>query len=199
MSFKAGKTKFILQWYLAYPLELAKLQEALLEKTRAQDSDDVWALSNGINEKRMAAQVEIGNTLAKYRRICADCGGRCCLESVERFTLFDRLVWKTAERDLDAHGTDILSLSWMIGNALKHALSRNNNQDRQVAKDTCRQLEQGGCRLGYADRPMLCASWLCPRLIQAMDEIDLRTLSGPLESVRDIHREVVRSATRSTK
>lgn len=193
MRLSRRRLAHLLKWYLRYNIELARLHEAVLQ--RIPDNTPAPDLLAGLDSRRISAQEELGNVLSGYRETCAACQGRCCLEDIERYTVFDWLLWQGAGRDLPSYGKEILSLNWMISNAVTHAFQKTSGGGPPGGDGavSCRHLGPAGCTIDYELRPMLCTSWMCPRLILAMDDESLTRVEEPLEAIRDIHRSLAAS------
>lgn len=187
------KVWFILRWFFFYNLELVFLH-LLVPKSSWRVLEDGEARQHllSLNRQRIQAQQEIYRIIRPYGKICATCGA-CCLEPVNRFTLFDHTVRLCDKKPVPHYGRDILSLPWILKNGIVHTSKRVwrflFGKPSQPIKP-CPNLGAYGCTLNETERPMLCASWFCPKYMLAMAPEDLSAVTSSLSEIERIHREI---------
>lgn len=187
------KAWFILRWFFFYNLELVFLHLLVPKASwKVLKDREVRQYLLSLNQRRTQAQQEIYRILRPYGKICATCGA-CCLEPVNRFTLFDHTVRLEDKKPVPHYGQDILSLPWILKNGIVHTSKRVwrflvGKPPEQV--EPCPNLGFCGCTLKEVERPMLCASWFCPKYMLAMDPEDLTAIASPLREIERIHREI---------
>jgi Fe-S-cluster containining protein len=145
--------------------------------------------------RRRQAQLEVYEVTNAYGSICASCGN-CCREATDRFSVMDAAVRADTDHPAPSFGTTLLSPVWELWNTLRHTAIRLASLGRpKVAMDKCNvcaHLTPTGCELALEDRPMICATWFCPRLMAAMSPTDLLQISKPMAVIEDIQREAVK-------
>lgn len=184
------KIKFVARWYLMYNARLVWLQARL-----PKDADKVCLVESdvaGLERRRRGAQAEIFDRVLKYGKLCAECGGRCCQEPVDRYTIFDQYIHGGLGRPLENYSGRIYSLPWLLANGFRHAVKRVTGIGKEPPP--CRYLSPAGCRLKKEMRPMLCASWFCPKYLRSISPEDMLLLARPLKEIENIHCEIYRSS-----
>lgn len=188
------KAIFIGRWYFWYNLELAVLQSTLPKGTPLWMSSRFSDEAKELDRRRRDTQLSLYSHIRNYGSVCAACGA-CCKEKVNRFTAFDATVRAAGPMPLRHYGRDILSLPWMLVNGVRHtgqrigyAVMRRSLPESEV----CENLGKTGCTLAHQDRPMLCASWFCPKYLRHMNGDDLRGMWPKLREMERLHFESAR-------
>lgn len=181
-----------MRWYGAFNLRLTLLQATLPTYSGSALTNEK---ANGLNQRRIAAQNEIFSLIDGYESVCESCGGLCCQEQVERYTPFDQHIHEALEQPLQTYDTRIYSPFWMISNGIKHVASRLIG--RKTTPLPCPYLAPTGCSIEREKRPMICASWFCPKYLRSIDQQDMQKLSYPLREIEAIHHEIHMSARRT--
>jgi hypothetical protein len=193
------KAAFIGRWYFWYNLELALLHSLLPKNVPLWSSAVPSEEAKALDQKRRKTQLAIFGLIRNYGSVCAACGA-CCKEKVNRFTAFDVAVRAAGPMPLKHYGKDILSLPWMLSNGLLHTGQRVWNAIRRrpaPEADVCENLGTSGCTLAHQDRPMLCASWFCPKYLRHMSHEDLKGIAPKLKEMERLHFEAYRLAAKS--
>ena len=195
------KTAFISRWYFWYNLELAALHSTLSKGTPLWTSRERAEEALALDRRRQETQRSIFRHISGYGSVCAACGA-CCKEKVDRYTGFDAAVRSGGPMPLRHYGRDILSLPWMVKNGIAHTWQRavHAAQRRPLPPaEVCENLGQAGCTLAHEDRPMLCASWFCPKYLRHMKVDDLRGLAPKLREMEKLHFEAARLMRRNRR
>jgi hypothetical protein len=188
------KTGFILRWYFWYNLELVLLHAKLPQGVPLWSSGKAAARARELDRQRQDAQLAIYATIRNYGSVCAACGA-CCKEKVNRFTAFDAAVRAAGPMPLKHYGRDILSLPWMLANGITHTGQRIRwwlLRQPEPSVEVCENLGRTGCTLAHADRPMLCASWFCPKYLWHMETDDLKRIAPRLREMERLHQQAAR-------
>jgi hypothetical protein len=188
------KTAFICRWYFWYNLELAFLHSVTPKGVPFHATGAGAKEARELDRQRQDLQLAIYATIRNYGSVCAACGA-CCKERVDRFTAFDAAVRAAGPMPLRRYGRDILSLPWMLRNGVSHtgrrvvdAVLRRPAPESEV----CENLGKSGCTLSHQDRPMLCASWFCPKYLRHMAVEDLRRIAPELREMERLHFRAAR-------
>lgn len=182
-----NKARFIARWYGLYNFKLILLQ---LRMPEAADKALPKEAALLLDQRRRKAQTSIYRIVGKYGEVCAECGGRCCMEEIDRYTPFDQQIHGPLDRPLESYSGKIFSPFWMIKNGFKHQLDKVKGSN--LAPPPCRYLSPAGCSLEKDMRPMLCASWFCPSYMRSLEDNDLIELEKHLAQVETIHVEVAK-------
>jgi hypothetical protein len=171
------KTAFIGRWYFWYNLELAALHAVTPKGVPVWGSRALAEEAQALDRERRQTQTAIFSIIRNYGSVCAACGA-CCKEKVDRYTAFGK------------YGRDILSLPWMLANGITHTWSRAAHAvTRRPLPESgvCENLGERGCTLAHEDRPMLCASWFCPKYLRHVSTDDLRRIAPRLREMERLH------------
>ena len=183
------KAAFIGRWYFWYNLELAALHAVTPKGVPMWGSRSLAERAQALDRERQGVQVEIFRIIRNYGSVCAACGA-CCKERVDRYTAFDAAVRAAGPMPLRQYGRDILSLPWMVSNGVAHTWQRvaHGVTRRPLPEpDVCENLGETGCSLAHQDRPMLCASWFCPKYLRHMATEDLKAIAPKLREMERLH------------
>lgn len=180
--------RFLLRWVVFYNAELVWLAWRL-----PRHVDPGAALPPGDDRRRREAHRLLAGATASCTRACASCG-RCCLESVDRFTPFDAIVRRATPAPAPSESRRIYSLPWMVWNAVWHGAQRLLPEERRPRVTPCPHLAADGCRLPREDRPMICVSWFCPQAVLAMSPVDMDAAEPHLRQIEALHRQALRAA-----
>lgn len=188
------KTAFIGRWYFWYNIELALLHAVTPKGIPVWSSRSRAEEAQSLDHERQNVQREIFRIIQNYGSVCAACGA-CCKERVDRYTAFDAAVRAAGPMPLQRYGREILSLPWMVSNGVAHTLQRvvHSVSRRPLPEpDVCENLGASGCTLAHQDRPMLCASWFCPKYLRHMAVVDLRAIAPRLREMERLHFQAAR-------
>jgi hypothetical protein len=184
---------FFFRWFLGYNASLVWLQA----KTPELPEQPNKHVARALDIRRKKAQMQIFDIVDDYSYICGSCG-RCCVAKVERYTAFDQFIHKGTGEPLHHYDSTILRLPWMIKNGLKNTASRLLNR-KDSSKEFCRYLDESGCTLPLEKRPLLCASWFCPKYIFTMHPTSLNDLDKHLAEMKSIHYEIAHTISQKKR
>ncbi|MBW3623908.1 MAG: hypothetical protein KY468_10925 [Armatimonadetes bacterium] len=190
----AYKTAFIGRWYFWYNLELALLHAVAPKATPLWLTRQLADEARSLDQERQELQVKIFGLIRNYGSVCAACGA-CCKENVQRFTAFDAAVRTGGPMPLQRYGREILSLPWMVSNGIQHTWQRVMHAVTRTPMPesaVCEHLGKKGCTLGHQERPMLCASWFCPKYLRHIEHRDLKRMAPLLRDMERLHFRAAR-------
>lgn len=179
------RLRFVLRWVFVYNIRLVWLNSRL-----PRHIPNNAALDSGADEQRRYAQLLLGKIMAGNSGKCSTCG-RCCQESVDRFTPFDSIVRRQTESPAPSHDRRIYSVWWMLWNATSHGLGRLFHTSSGEPATACPYQSLVGCNLVWHHRPMLCVSWLCLKVAVAMDSLSMDAAEKPLRLIEALHQDAV--------
>ncbi|MDO8587829.1 MAG: hypothetical protein Q7T82_12415 [Armatimonadota bacterium] len=191
MNLTLRRLRFLMRWVVFYNARLVWL---CLRLPRRHSNA---ALSSVADERRRRAQLALARVSGDCASVCADCGN-CCLESVDRFTPFDRVVRTESDSPAPSWDRRIYSVPWMIYNSVRHGVQRLSPGSKKRPAPACPHLTPRGCGLSIEERPMICVSWFCPRTVFAMSERTLAARERPLLIIETLHRHALEAACGSS-
>lgn len=183
----ARHLRFLVRWFFLYNARLVWWCWRLPRRLPAEA-----ALPEDADARRRRAHRLLEEASAGGAGACAACG-RCCQEAVDRFTPFDHMVRIGTSSPAPTWDRRLLSLPWMMWNAVRHGAQRLATGSRRALVSSCVHLTPSGCRLPRAERPMICVSWFCPTFVRAMTFEAMEAAEMPLREIEALHREAVRS------
>jgi hypothetical protein len=188
------KAAFVTRWYFWYNLELTLLHASLPKDAPLWSPGSASEEAQALDQRRRDAQLAIFGIIRNYGSVCAACGA-CCKSKVDRFTAFDAAVRAAGPMPLRQYGRDIFSVPWMIVNGVQHTGERIAHalfKKPLPESELCENLGKKGCTLAHQDRPMLCASWFCPKYLRNMECEDLRKIAPKLREMERLHLQAAR-------
>jgi hypothetical protein len=130
-----------------------------------------------LNASRQAVHEGIGELNSSCSAICADCG-LCCLGNYDHYSSVDYAMRVSSEAPLQSYAPETaagLSFRRLLLERCDSVVRRVT--DLQFGKENrtgCMWLQQNGCVLSVADRPIRCVAFTCGVFRSKLDNIHKR-------------------------
>lgn len=139
-----------------------------------------------LRSRRVLLQQRIYARISRWHSLCAECTGRCCRGSRDRFSRAEVLVCTAGGEAIDAQGGEELTLpgflrervGWRLAalaarlRASEAGPPAGDDLHPEELEPVCSHLREGGCSLPKGQRPAMCPPYLCPSLRRRLSVAD---------------------------